>query len=182
MAKLVSKVYGDALFETAMDKDRMDMLYDEACALVPIFRDNPELTVLLTNPQIVKEEKVAIINQLFSGKVTEELMGFLTIIVEKDRQSEILPIFEYFIQRVKDYKKIGAAYVTSAVELKSEQKASLEKKLLETTAYVQFEMHYQVDPAIMGGLIVRIGDHVVDSSLKTRLYELKKDLLRLQLA
>ena len=182
MAKLVSKVYGDALFETAMDKDRMDVLYDEACALVPIFRDNPEHTVLLTNPQIVKDEKVAIINQLFSGKVTEELMGFLTIIVEKDRQNEILPIFEYFIQRVKDYKKIGAAYVTSAAELKDEQKASLEKKLLETTPYVQFEMHYQVDPAIMGGLVVRIGDHVVDSSLKTRLYELKKELLRLQLA
>ena len=182
MAKLVSKVYGDALFETAMDKDRMDVIYDEASALVHIFRANPDLTVLLTNPQIVKEEKVAIINQLFSGKVTEELMGFLTIIVEKDRQNEILPIFEYFIQRVKDYKKIGAAYVTSAAELKDEQKASLEKKLLETTPYVQFEMHYQVDPAIMGGLVVRIGDHVVDSSLKTRLYELKKELLRLQLA
>lgn len=182
MAKLVSKVYGDALFETAMDNDKMDVLYDEACALVPIFRDNPELTVLLTNPQIVKEEKVAIMNRIFSGKVTEELMGFLTIIVEKGRQNEILPIFEYFIQRVKDYKKIGAAYVTSAVELKEEQRASLEKKLLETTPYVRFEMHYQVDPALMGGLVVRIGDHVVDSSLKTRLYELKRELSKLQLA
>lgn len=182
MAKLVSKVYGDALFETAMDKDKMDVLYEEACAIVPIFRDNPELTVLLTNPQIVKEEKVSIMHQVFSGKVAEELMGFLTIIVEKDRQSEILPIFEYFIQRVKDYKKIGAVYVTSAVELKDGQKAGLEKKLHETTPYTQFEMHYQVDPAIMGGLVIRIGDHVVDSSLKTRLYELKKELSRIQLA
>lgn len=46
-------------------------------------KDNPELAVLLGNPQIVKEEKVAIINQIFSGKLSEELMGFLTIIVEK---------------------------------------------------------------------------------------------------
>lgn len=182
MAKLVSKVYGDALFETAIDKGQMDVLYDEACALVPIFRDNPELTVLLTNPQIVKEEKLAIMNRLFSGNVTEEMIGFLTIIVEKDRQNEILPIFEYFIQRVKTHKKIGAAYVTSAVALKDGQRASLEKKLLETTPYVQFEMHYQVDPELMGGMVIRIGDHVVDGSLKTRLYELKRELSKLQLA
>lgn len=182
MAKLVSKVYGDALFETAMDKDKMDVLYEEACALVPIFRDNPDLTLLLTNPQIVKEEKETMIRQIFSGRVAEELMSFLTIIVEKDRQNEILPILEYFIRRVKDYKKIGAVSVTSAVELKSGQKTELEKKLLELTSYAQFEMSYQVDPDLLGGLVVRIGDHVVDSSLKTRLYELKRELTRIQLA
>lgn len=182
MAKLVSKVYGDALFETAMDKAKVDTFFEEACALVPILKDNPELAVLLGNPQIVKEEKVAIINQIFSGKLSEELMGFLTIIVEKNRQNDMIPIFEYFIQRVKEFKKIGAATVTSAVELKAEQKARLEKKLLATTPYVEFEMHYQVDPSLIGGMMIRIGDHVVDSSIKTRLYKLKKELSALQLA
>ena len=182
MAKLVSKVYGDALFETALDKDRMDVLYEEVSALVPIFRDNQELVVLLTNPQIVKEEKKDIINRIFSGRVSEELMGFLTIIVEKDRQKEILPIFEYFVQRVKEYKKIGAVYVDSAAELKADQKAELEKTLLTITPYVQLEMNYQVKPELIGGMVVRIGDHVVDSSVKTRLYELKRELSRLQLA
>lgn len=182
MAKLVSKVYGDALFEIAEDKNSMDTLYEEARAIVPVFRDNPDLMVLLTNPQIVKEEKADIINQIFSGHVSEEMMGFLAIIVEKDRQRDIPAILEYFIQRVKDVKKIGSAYVTSAVELKTGQKASLEQKLLDTTPYVQFEMHYQVDPQLLGGLVIRIGDHVVDSSLKTRLYELKKELSAIQLA
>lgn len=182
MAKLVSKVYGDALFETAMEKDTMDILYEEICALVPILKDNPELTVLLNNPQIVKEEKANIILQVFSGKISETLMGFLTIIVEKGRQNDILAIFEYFIQRVKEYKKIGAAYVTSAVALSDGQRTSLEKKLLETTPHVQLEMHYQVDPELIGGMVIRIGDHVVDSSLKTRLYELKRELSKLQLA
>ena len=109
-------------------------------------------------------------------------MGFLAIIVEKDRQSDMIPIFEYFIERVKEFKKIGAAYVTSAVELNAEQKASLEEKLLATTPYVSFDMYYEVDPELLGGMVVRIGDHVVDSSIKTRLYELKKELLALQLA
>ena len=59
MAKLVSKVYGDALFETAMETGKLDTLYEEANALVPILEGNPELLTLLGNPQIVKEEKVA---------------------------------------------------------------------------------------------------------------------------
>ena len=182
MAKLVSKVYGDALFETALEGDKIDALYEEALALVPILKEHPELLELLGNPQIVKEEKSQIIHQVFDRRVAEELMGFLAIIVEKGRQRDMLPIFEYFIQRVKEYKKIGSAYVTSAVELTGGQKASLEKKLLETTPYVEFEMHYDTDPSLLGGLVIRIGDHVVDSSIKTRFYELKKELSALQLA
>lgn len=170
------------MFETALETGKMDTLYEEASALVPILLENPELLTLLGNPQIVKEEKIAIIHQVFDHKVAEELMSFLSIIVEKDRQSDMIAIFQYFIARVKEYKRIGAVYVTSAVELKSDQKASLEKKLLETTSYAEFEMHYETDPSLLGGMVVRIGDHVVDSSIKTRLYELKKELSSLQLA
>lgn len=182
MAKLVSKVYGDALFEAAVENGRMDVLYEEACAMVPILRENPEFTGLLNHPQIVKEEKVSVVSRIFSGRVSEELMGFLTIIVEKGRQNEMIPVFEYFIQRVRDYKKIGTAYVASAVALSAGQKASLEQKLLATTPYAGLEMNYQVDPELIGGLVIRIGDHVVDGSIKTRLNELKKDLLKIQLA
>lgn len=108
-------------------------------------------------------------------------MGFLSIIVEKDRQNEILDS-GIFHPEGEGIQKIGAAYVTSAVELGAEQKAALEKRLLETTGYVQFEMHYDVDASLLGGMVIRIGDRVVDSSIKTRLYELKKELSALQLA
>ena len=182
MAKLVSKVYGDALFETAMEKDRIDVLYEEIISLVPVLEGNPELMALLNNPRIVKEEKVTIIHQVFEGRVEEELMGFLTVVVEKDRQNDLIPIFAYFIQRVKEYKRIGTVSVTSAVELSEEQKARLQEKLLETTDYVMFEMNYQIDSALIGGMVIRIGDRVVDSSIRTRLYEMKKELSQLQMA
>ncbi len=181
MAKLVSKVYGDALFETAMDKGKVDALYEEARALALILDDNPQLMVLLNNPQIVKEEKVAVMHQVFSGKVEEEMMGFLKLAVEKDRQNDIGAILGYFIQRVKEFKKIGVAKVSSAVELQAEQRSALEEKLLATTPYREFEMHYQVDASLIGGMVIRIGDRVVDSSIKTRLYELKKELSSIQL-
>ena len=91
-------------------------------------------------------------------------------------------ILDYFIQAVREYKKIGTAFVASAVALRDEQKAALKAKLLETTPYVEFEMEYTVDPSLIGGMVIRIGDRVVDSSIKTQLYELKKQLLTVRLA
>lgn len=182
MAKLVSKVYGDALFETAMEKERMDVIYEEVVSLVPVLEGNPELMALLNNPRIVKEEKASIIHQVFAGRVEEELMGLLAVVVEKDRQNDLLPIFSYFIQRVKEFKRIGTVSVTSAVELSEDQKNRLQEKLLTVTDYVMLETDYQVEPALIGGMVIRIGDRVVDSSIRTRLYEMKKELSQLQMA
>lgn len=182
MAKLVSKVYGDALFESAMDKQVLDSVYDEVRSLETILQENPDLLQFLTHPQIMKEEKVQVLKDIFSEKLSDELMGFLTIIVNKGRENELSAIFNYFINTVREYRKIGKAYVTSAVELKDDQKKQIKDKLLATTDYIEFEMNYLTDPSLIGGLIIRIGDRVVDSSVKTRLYDLTRDLLKVQLA
>ena len=71
MAKLVSKVYGDALFETAMEKELVDTLYEETSALLPILQDNPELFSVLGNPQIVKEEKVTLLHHLLKYTIVQ---------------------------------------------------------------------------------------------------------------
>ena len=67
------------------------------------------------------------------------------------------------------------------MELTDEQKAAVEKRLLETTKYVQFEMHYDVDAELIGGMVIRIKDRVVDSSIKTKLYDLTRELSKIQL-
>lgn len=182
MAKLTAKVYGDALFEAALEKQTLEAVYEEAQALCGIFRDNPKLMDALNHPQIVKEEKISVMENIFSGRVSDEMMGFLTIIVDKGRQKEIPAIFKYFLETVREYKKIGTASVVSAVALRDEQKAAVKAKLLETTPYQEFEVEYAVDPGLIGGMVIRIGDRVVDSSIKTQLYELKKQLLTVRLA
>jgi len=58
----------------------------------------------------------------------------------------------------------------------------VEERLLETTGFVSLEMEYAVDESLLGGLVIRIGDRVVDSSIKTRLEEIRRDLMKLQLA
>ena len=81
-----------------------------------------------------------------------------------------------------EYKKIGTAYVTSAAPLTDGEKAEVEKRLLATTSYKSFHIDYQTDESLIGGMVVRIGDRVVDSSIRTKLANMAKDLSKIQLA
>ena len=182
MAKLVSKVYVDALFEEAMEKNVLSQWYEEIGALRTIFLENPDLAQFLNHPQIIKEEKKKVVEAIFSGKLSDGLLGFLVTVIEKGRQNDMIPICDYFTDRVKAYKKIGVVKVTSALPLSEDQKKRVEERLLETTGFVSLETEYAVDESLLGGLVIRIGDRVVDSSIKTRLEEIRRDLMKLQLA
>ena len=181
MAKLISKTYGDALFELAVEKDKVDVLFEEIVQLQEVLSENDEFGKLMNHPKIIKEEKIQVAKDVFGGRISEELLGFLTIIISKDRYKDIDAILDYFIAEVKRYKGIGVATVTTAVPLKEEQCKKIEQKLLDTTGYKEMEMHYQTDESLIGGMVVRIGDRVVDSSVKTKLNELQKELLKVQL-
>ncbi len=181
MAKLVSKTYGDALFEVALEENKLDLFSEEVRTVKAAMDDNPDLFKLMTHPKVVKEEKIKVIENILNGRVSQELVGLIRMIVDKGHFDEIDSVFTYFIDEVKEYRHIGTAYVTSAVELTDAQKSAIEKRLLETTKYVSFEIYYKVDPAIIGGLMIRIGDRVVDSSIRTKLDGLTRELSKIQL-
>lgn len=181
MAKLISKTYGDALFELAVEKNKVDVLAEEIEQLKGVLSENDEFGRLMNHPKIIKEEKIQVAKNVFEGRVSDELLGFITIIISKDRYKDIDAILDYFIAEVKRYKGIGVATVTTAVPLKEEQCKKIEQKLLDTTQYTKMEMHYDLDKSLIGGMVIRIGDRVVDSSIKTKLNELQKDLLKVQL-
>lgn len=182
MAKLVSKVYGDALLETAMENNNIDEIFEEIKALKSIFENNPDLKKILESPKIVRQEKTDTIKEIFSGKLSDTVMGFLVAVVDKNRQTEFEEIFDYFIDEVKEYKHIGTAYISSAIELSDAQKKSIEEKLLSTTPYEKIDMIFSIDKELIGGLVIRIKDRIIDSSIKSRLYEIKRELLKLKLA
>ena len=163
MAKLVSKTYGDALFETAVEEHRVDDFFEETEGILRVLEENEELSRLMSHPQVVKEEKMQLIENIFKGKVSDEIVGLLELLVEKDHFGKTKDVLVYFRDEVKEYKKIGTVHVTSAMELSKEQKEQVEKKLLETTNYVSFEMHYEVDTALIGGMVIRMGDRVLAS-------------------
>lgn len=178
MAKLVSKTYGDALFAIALEEHRVDELYDAANVVAEVLRTNEELGKLMNHPKIMKEDKVKIIEESFD-KASREVIGLMTLMIQKGRAEEILSVLDYFVDLVKEEKKIGQAHVTTAVELSTSQREKIEKKLLDTTKYETFEMSYQVDESLIGGMVIRIGDRVVDSSIKTKLYDLSRELRKI---
>ena len=182
MAKLVSKTYGEALFELAMEESKLDVFLEEVKAVLLTLEQNPEFSKLMNHPKIDKDEKLAVIENVFGGRIDKELVGFLRLIVAKDRYDEIEGILGYFLDQVKAEKGIGVASVKSAGPLTDAQKKAVEERLLETTQFTQMEMTYEVDEALLGGLVIRIGDRVVDSSIQTKLNELKKQLMKIQLS
>ncbi len=179
MAKLVAATYGDALFELAVSQNQVDSIYEEALAVLNAFEENEELGKLLNHPKVVKEEKIKVIENVFGQFVSKEITGFLVTIVEKDRSREILDIFTYFVGRIKEYKKIGIAYVATPMELSKQMKDKIEAKLLATTDYKSFEMNYNIDESIIGGMVIRIGDRVIDSSIRHKLDELSRELVKI---
>lgn len=181
MAKIVSKTYGEALFEIAMEKDKTRELMEEIQGVQEVLAQNPELDKMMRHPGIPKQEKVKVVENVFQGRVSDELTGFLEIVISKERYGALQAIFAYFIDKVKEVQKIGVAYVTTAVELNEARKEEVKNRLLETTSYVSMEMHYSVDDSLIAGMVIRIGDRVVDSSVRTKIEELTKQLLQIQL-
>ncbi len=181
MAKLVSKTYGDALFGLAMEDNKMDLLYTECKSIMSILDENPDFSNLMNHPKIAKEEKVSVVEAVFKGRVCDELTGFIVLLIQKDRYSDLDAIMEFFIDKVKEEKKIGVATVTTAVALDKEARTKIEKRLLETTQYISMEMTYLVDESLIGGMVIRIKDRVVDSSVASKINEIKKQLMKIQL-
>ena len=181
MAKLVTKTYADALFQIATEEDKVDELYSEVTALITILDANPDLARVMSHPSVDKNEKLDAIRNIFTGRVCAELCGLLHQIVEKGRYEEIDGILDAFVRMVKEYKKIGIAYVTTPTDISDTQKERIRQKLLDTTDYVEMEMNYETDPSLIGGMRIRIGDRIVDSSISTKLNDLARNLRRIQL-
>jgi F-type H+-transporting ATPase subunit delta len=176
MAKQVDATYGNALFELAVEEKKVDGLYAETETLAKVLEQNPELLKLLAHPHVNKEDKVKVVKDTFEGRISDELTGLLVMIVEKGHAKDIPAVLKYFLSEVKKYKEIGVVDVTSATKLSDGQKQAVEKRILETTNYKSLEVNYLQDKDIIGGLIIRIEDRVVDSSVRTKLNTMAKAL------
>jgi len=181
MAKLISKTYGDALFNLAIERGTMDTLMEEAVAVRDSMASNKELFKFLNNPGIESDEKEKVVENVYSRFVSRDMVGFIHTIVEKGRHNEIVAIMNYFIDAVKEFKKIGVVYVTTPIALSDDEKKKIYDRVLATTDYVTLEIDYTIDESLIGGMIIRIKDKVVDSSIKTKLSNIRKELLEVQL-
>ena len=109
MAKLVSTTYGEALFELASESGREEEFLNEVETLRQLLDENPDFGRLMNHPKILKEEKLKVLEEVFSGRILRELLGFLHLVVTKDRYGDIDAILDFFVDKVKQHKGIGIA-------------------------------------------------------------------------
>ena len=95
MAKLVSETYGEALFSLGMEKEIVDSLMDEIDSLWKILKENPGFSSLMNHPDIGRDEKLEILHNVFEGKLSDTLYGFLEVLIHKGRYGAIDDIFTY---------------------------------------------------------------------------------------
>ncbi len=176
MAKLVSKVYGDAYVSVVSEKNNLIDALEEIKSVKNILLENVEIIELLDSPKMDDEEKIDFIKGIFENHISVDSLGFLLTIIEKKRQAELIPILDYVIDCVKELLLIGKATVTTALPLDDSKKERIEDELLKSSHYKSLEVEYVVDESIIGGIVIRIGDRVVDSSVKTRIDKMRKML------
>ncbi len=182
MAKLVSKVYGDALFSLALEKGEQDELCKEAMLVMQAIEENKDFLPVICHPEMTQEKKIDILEDVFVGKVSEDMMGLFSIMVKKGRIGEIESVLQYFIAAVKEYQGIGTAIVTTPMPLSDGQKDQIKNKLLEVSKYQTLCMDYHVDESLLGGIVIRIGDQILDNSIRSKLDAMSRQLGKVKLS
>ena len=87
MAKLIAKTYGKAIFDLAVENNTIESLDKEVKLVIDLFNDNVEISTLFNHPKVIKEEKYSLLEELFKGKISDDFLGLMMVVVKKDRQN-----------------------------------------------------------------------------------------------
>lgn len=181
MAKLVVKRYASALFDLAQEENLMQQYQEEVSLVRDVLKNEPEFMGYLEDPKFELRDKKELMLKIFDGKISDPIVGLLILMLEKGRQHEIIEVLNSFIEQVLEATGIVKAVVTTATPLSDKQLSALQKKL-ETSTQRKIDLHVVVDPSILAGLIVRVGDKVVDASYKGEIDAMKRELNKIKLA
>lgn len=171
----VGKKYANALFKLAKKDNLTDSTLEEFGSILRILRENPVFKNFLEAPQILDRDKKNLLRDLFEGKISEILVSFLTLLVDRKRIAYLVDMFPEFERLVKEDKGILVAQVTTAIPVDEILYRSLKQKL-ETKTQKKIEMTNRVDPGIIGGVVVVLGHKVIDHSIRYQLSQLKEKI------
>lgn len=170
--------YSKALFELTKELGGFEDVYKDLGFIQETICKNPELANFLNNPIISKADKNEVLREIFTGKTQAKLLDFLSLLNEENRLDllgEIILAYKEENNRVNNILKAG---VTSAIELNETQKKQIVSKLEHKFEGKTIKPEFMLNKEILGGLIVKINDTVIDLSLKNKLKNLKNMIER----
>jgi F-type H+-transporting ATPase subunit delta len=170
----IARVYSEALFEVAQDKDSLDEIHEQLGEISDVLAENRDLQVFFFSPYFSSAEKRDGIKRAIEG-ANPELVNFLELLAEKHRMPALFRIRRRFDELwAKENKRLGVT-VTSAVELDPQIVESIGAEIKRQTGQT-IELESEVDPSILGGLKLQVGNMVLDASIHSRLEKLRREI------
>ncbi|WP_400162258.1 F0F1 ATP synthase subunit delta [Brevibacillus sp. TJ4] len=168
MSSAVGKRYARALFEVASERGKIDQVEADFAAIVQAVEQNEDLAKIMLHPHIAADAKQSLIDELFKSHVGEEIFNFLNVLIESGREQQLSDIYRSYVQLANEARGVAEAIVTSAKPLSAEEQAELAEQFGQK---LNKKLHVTsvVDPSILGGIIIKIGDRFYDGSVKAKL-------------
>lgn len=171
----VGSRYAEALYSIAEANGTVDKVEEEIKAISELVNANKELQKILYHPRITAQDKKDLLKSILDGKVSDITANFLYLLVDRQREAFLGDIVEFFTDLANKARNIAQAEVSSAVELSKDEKKKLAEVLGKITGK-KVQTIYSVDASLIGGVVIRIGDKVIDGSVRTRLANLREHL------
>lgn len=172
-----AKNYADSLIQVGKDGVMTyDAILNDLNTVMDITSESTELVSVMENPAISINSKNEIIDSVFANQVSDKIINFLKILIDKKRFYEIDQIIQCYKTEVDKINNIQQVEVVSAVELTDDRKERLTEKL-KSKLNKQVKVNWILDNDIIGGLIIKINDDVIDNSLKNKLETLSKNII-----
>ena len=170
----IAQVYARALFEVANERNSLDEIHDQLDAFADAMNDNRELAVFFFSPYFAVDEKKDGLERAVSD-ANPEFHNFLEALIERHRMPAIFRIRAVFDGLWDEAHKLLPVQIVSAVELDDTTVKHLGDRIGEQVDR-QIEMSRVVDPEILGGIVLRVGNVIMDASIRTRLEQLRKQV------
>ncbi len=179
MANLrIAKRYAKALFEIAEETKKLEKITNDVVFIDSLIRSSRELQLFLKSPIIKEDKKREVLKEIFSdSRVDPVTLKFIMLLVEKKREDILHDIVKVYQQIYDEKMSIVSAEVVTAVEVGERLKKKIEQKILELTGAKKVKASYRVDPSILGGIVIRVGDTVYDASIRRRIQLLREQLI-----
>ena len=171
--KIASR-YAKSLLDLAKEQNKIEVVLEDVKTLKQA-TENRDLYLLFKSPIVNTEKKLAILKEIFEGKIDELTMAFINIITRKGREAYMPDINEAFISQYRELNSISTVTITTAEAMSEADLASIKAKLQGSTeTRDNLEIETKIDPSIIGGFVIEIGDKLYDASVQHKLDELKK--------
>jgi len=171
---VADRVYARALFDAALEDGKLEPVREQLEQVVAAEDEVPELRALLRNPQLDPRARAAALRDLLADG-EELLRNFLLVLVDKGRTGQLGEIAREFERLVAEHEGVVHAELTTAVELSDEEARDLLARIEDSTGR-KVEATRKVDPDLIGGIVLQVGSHRLDASVRGRLNRLRREL------